>query len=82
MKLKFNQGDITIDNNSEEAQKILRGYDFEFKDNKLVIKPNKIHYDIADFEEKVKLDKHTKKDVDEFLKQLIKIYKKINYNMY
>ena len=81
MKLRFPQGDITIGNDSEPAKKILAGFDYEFSDGKITIKPDKNKYDISDFEQKVKDNQETKEQIHDFIKELIKVYKKVKYNI-
>ena len=81
MKLRFKEADVTIGNDSETAKKILQGFDYEFNDGKIVIKPDKKHYDIEGFEKKLKEKKVTKEETEEFLQEVVKIYKKIKYNI-
>lgn len=81
MKLRFKKLHVTISDDSPEAKKILQGYDYSFNGERVVVHPEKIHYDIDAFSSKVIRSKETKEDIHEFMVELISIYKKIKYNI-
>lgn len=82
MKLKmYDEAYLSISDDSENARKVMQGFGYKMENGKLVVGPQKIYYDITAFENKINGGNVTKKETDEFLKELIKVYKKVKYNI-
>lgn len=80
MKLKTDTESITIDNNDDRAQRIMQGYSWTIKNGKLTI-GSKTEYDLKSFETKLKNSTYQKKDLDDFLIEMIKIFKQTKWQI-
>ncbi len=79
MKLSIpNEGHISIDDTDKRAVKIKQGYSYSVKDGELII-GKKTEYDLTNFETKIKTGIATNTDINNFIKELIKIYKEIKF---
>ncbi|MDD5178320.1 MAG: hypothetical protein PHT54_03525 [Candidatus Nanoarchaeia archaeon] len=81
MELKSSDISITINNNDDKAKKIMTGYSWEFENGKINILNKKSNYDISNFESKLNSGTQTNSDITDFLKEVIKIYKEIKWNI-
>jgi len=78
MKIEFEGGTITIDDTDARAIKIKQGYSYSVKDGKLIT-GKKTEYDLTNFETKMATGIATSTDINNFIKELISIYKQIKF---
>lgn len=70
---------MVIADDNPKALKIRQGYEFDYTAGELLVGNLKTGYNVEDFEQKLNNGIVTPLDINDFLKEVVKLYKKLNW---